>query len=187
MKTTTRTVAIETFASEIHPEITTEDPREGEILAWADANPQAWKIVTTSKSRAFGLGSSVYLGCFQTSKTPAAVIDRLATLRRFVLGDPSYTAREQGGEDNIFAWRARFTLKHFSDKGFKGGLFTQHSVWSDGETYRRSSLDLDFTPEILDEVMTRFLAWASHLWCETDHVTIDGVRHDRSAKEEATG
>ena len=61
---------------------------------------------------------------------------------------------DHGTEPDIFGWRARFTLEHYRCKGFGGGCFQQH----DGQ-YNRSCLNLDYTPDTLDEVIERFLAW----------------------------
>lgn len=190
MKFSVRAVTVETFISEIHPEFTSEHSSDAEVLAWADANPVAWGIVTSSKSKVFGVGSSDYLGCYQTSKTPSAVLHRLHAFRNFVLAlDPLYAIREAGGADNIFEWRARFTLAHFEKKGFTGGLFQQHATWTDKKSYPRACLRLDYTPETLEEVLDRFCVWmhAGYRHENTTHVTIDGREVRRFPSEPAAG
>lgn len=187
MKKTERTVVIETFASELMPEITSERPGDAEIITWGDANPAAWKIVATNKSKAFGASSSAYLGCYQGCKASGSVIARLAHFRSLVLGlDPLYPVREEGGEDNIWWWRARFTLAHFGRKDFKSGTFRQHATWSDGKSYARHTLDLDYTDGTLEEVIDRFCRWMNSnvVYENTTHVELDGrvVRRFEKAK-----
>ena len=134
------------YASEAHPEIETESKELGDVIAWADAHPTAWKIVTGTRSAPFGRESSTYMG-FQRGPSPQAALARVTTLMK-------QAKAVDGSSDSIFSWRARFTLEHYGDNGFKGGFFVQH----DGQ-YERGSLDLDFTPETLDEVVQRYVSW----------------------------
>jgi len=73
------------------------------------------------------------------------------------------------GPESIFVWRAQFTIKHFQDKGFRGGFFQQHDA-----KYPRSCLTLDYTPETLQEVLDRFCEWMDHAY-NTRYLTLNGV------------
>jgi hypothetical protein len=59
-----------------------------------------------------------------------------------------------GEEFDIWHGSAKFTLQHYTDKGFKGGHFQAF-----GQRINRCNI-LDYTPETLPEVVQRFLAWA---------------------------
>ena len=145
MRTEERVVTTTVYRSETHPELWTEGPVYGEALAWLDANPIAYEIVSTKKSTTFGRGSSTYLGCYQTGSDRVSLVHRISVLRHYALEEP---------EDTLHGWRARFTLRHYKDKGFRGGFFQQ---W-DGR-YSRGCLDLDYTPETFKKVLARFRAW----------------------------
>lgn len=138
------------YRSEIMPEIASESMRDAEIIAWADANPVAWEIVSKTKSKAFGKNSSVYLGLEQGSDAPYAILARVRTFHDHVHnhGVAAHT------NESLWQWRAKFTLAHYKDKGFRGGFFQLF----DG-TYDRSCTNLDYTPETRVEVIQRFLAW----------------------------
>lgn len=56
---TPRTVVDVLIASDV-VSVTSTDPRDEEVFAWADANPNAWKVVMGTKSKAYGKHSSVY-------------------------------------------------------------------------------------------------------------------------------
>jgi hypothetical protein len=133
------------YYSAIDPKLVTDSPELGRTIDWADANPVVWKIVRGTRSKPFGKNSSTYMGC-QRGDSPSSTISRAATFLREV---------EREG-DEFFGWRARFTLAHYTDKGFKGGFFSQF----DG-TYNRGCAELDYTPATLDEVIKRFLAWCN--------------------------
>lgn len=159
----THHITQEVFCSEVRPDISTTYPALGPLIAWADKNPHAWKIVTTNKSKAFGLGSCVYIGWAQRSTSPEAILERLRHLHELVTAG---ARRNQSG--SIFIWRAQFTFEHFNDKGFKGGFFQQF----DGR-YPRSCLTLDYTPETLELVLDRFCEWMDRHF-ETMHITLNG-------------
>lgn len=144
MRSEKKVVRTTLYISDVMPEVSTESAELAEVLAWADATPTAWKIVTSSRSAPFGKRSSTYMGWAQGSDSPSAVLERLATFRREL----------ELPNDDFFGWKARFTLDHFGDKGFQGGLFQQF----DG-AYDRGCSYLDYTPETLEEVIDRFLAW----------------------------
>lgn len=159
MKTTARTVTITTYASTLHPEVTTESAALAPIIEWADAHPVVWTIVRGSKSKPYGKHASTYIGWAQGGDTPAAVLERVRAFS------------EELERDGFFGWRACFTLDHYGDKGFKGGLLQQH----DG-SYDRFSAYVDYTPDTLDSVIDRFLDWCnagSHRY-ETAAVKLDG-------------
>lgn len=170
MKSTARMVEVTTFASEICPEITTDDPRLAEIIAWADAHPLVYKIVNTGKSKAFGRGSSHYLGWAQRDMSVEAIFERITTFRHALETAPA----------GFWSWRARFTLEHF-DKKLKGGLFQQHALWPDGKEYPRSCTYLDYTTATLEEVLDRFEDWMDPWYPRdfdspqrTTRLTVDG-------------
>jgi hypothetical protein len=156
MRVSTRVVEIKTYQSEVRPEISSEDPRDGEVIAWADAYPVAYRIVSGNRSQPFGKSSCVYLGCLQGRDDVPSVIGRLCTLK----GEIS--------KPGIFGFRARFTLEHYQDKGFKGGFFQQ---WD--EKYPRDCLSLDYTPETLPEVLAQFEVWMSKYY-RTVRITVNG-------------
>ena len=167
MKTQERTIVQRTFQSDLRPEIVTTDPYLAEVIAWADEHPVAWEIVTRTRSKAFGVGSCVYIGWAQRSNAPEAVLERLRHFRELVDGG-DYCMRIREGDDSIFVWRARFTLEHYRDKGFRGGIFQQHDA-----RYPRSCLTLDHTPETLEEVLDKFCAWMDRCY-STSRITVDG-------------
>lgn len=69
---------------------------------------------------------------------------------------PELLKNEIERDDPFWGWRAKFTLKHYGSKGFRGGYFQQF----DGK-YSRGCADLDYTPATRDEVLDRFLAWCN--------------------------
>jgi hypothetical protein len=144
VKRTESNVVVVTYSSDLHPEVTSTSDVDGPVIEWADANPVAWKIVTTHRSAPFGKKSSTYMGWAQGKDTPAAVIHRLTILREVLTGD----------KDDFWRWRARFTMEHYHDKSFKGGFFKQFD-----EKYSRGCCDLDYTTSTREQVIDRFLAW----------------------------
>jgi hypothetical protein len=136
------------YISDVVPEVVGDCEVDAEVIAWADANPVVWKIVMGTRSKVFGKNSSTYMG-FERGDSPTAVLARVSYLKD-VTSAPDTTSLHE----NIFAWRARFTIEHYTDKGFKGGFFQQF----DG-TYDRGSMCLDYTPKLLDEVVKHFLEW----------------------------
>ena len=147
MKTSSVMRSSTLYLSDVMPLVVSEDGADGEIIAWADARPVVYKIVTEAKSAAFGRQSTQWHGWAQGENTPRAILHRLGVFRRML---------DEFPEDcpaSVFSWAARFTLEHYG-RGLSGGHFTQ---W-DG-TYRRGSMTLDYTVETLDAVVARFQAW----------------------------
>ena len=155
MKTTTVTYEQTIYASEVMSEVTSVHAHDEELIAWADAHPVVYRIVTEGRSAPFGARSSEWHGWAQGANTPAAILHRLGRLRR-VLGE-----FPDDCPASIFSWRAGFTLAHYDDRPSRlvGGHFTQ---W-DG-SYRRGSIALDYTKETLDEVVERFRRWCGALF-----------------------
>ena len=167
MKTQEQTIVQRTFRSDVRPEIATTNPELADVIAWADDHPVAWEIVTKTRSKAFGIGSCVYIGWAQRSNAPEAVLERLRHFKELVDGG-GCCMRNREGDDSIFVWRARFTLEHYRDKGFRGGFFQQHDA-----RYPRSCLTLDYSPETLEEVLDKFCAWMDRCY-DTTRITVDG-------------
>jgi hypothetical protein len=143
------------YSSSVLPKVRTTNEELSRTIAWADGLKVVWKIVSSSRSAPFGKNASTYLG-FERGDSPAAVLARAHTMRElFIL------------PDSIFAWRARFTITRYEDKGFRGGYFQQ---W-DG-AYYRGCLYLDYTPETREEVIDRFVFWCGGTF-ETRAVMID--------------
>lgn len=161
MKTLERITTTLVYASEVHPDLTSERACDADAIAWADAHPVAWDIVRGTRSAPFGKKSCTYLGCGR-GDDPGSVIYRVGVLMSMVEGTPTSHAR-----DTFSFEKARFTLAHYRDKGFKGGLFHQF----DG-TYDRGCTALDYTPETLEQVIDRFVAWCGPTFT-THHVRID--------------
>jgi len=162
MKTVTETITNIIYQSEFMPNVRTINPMFARTIAWADDHPVVWRIVTGRKSKAFGLGSCVYIGWAQKSKEPGAVLERVRHLHELGEGKCPYH-----DPNSIFVWRAKFTLEHYQDKRFTGGFFQQHDA-----KYPRACLTLDYTPDTLQEVLDRFCAWMDRAY-DTDHVTIN--------------
>jgi len=173
MKTSEVVTTTTIYTSDVVPAIHGDHVRDGQLITWADANPIVWKIVMGTRSKAWGKGSSHYLGS-DRSDAPSAVLHRVAVFKQyFTMG----RASEQHGvfvdkpfNENIFQFSARFTLEHYNDKGFKGGFFQQF----DG-TYDRGCMTLDYTPGTLDGVVERFRAWCDAGLCryETTAIKLD--------------
>lgn len=169
MKTTHSTVPVVRHTSEVMPEIGSSDPRDGVVITWADANPNAYKLVTTRKSKSFGLGSCAYIGWAQQSNDPAAVLARLRHLKAEIEG----TLLGSIGRPPIFGFRAKFALEHFADKDLKSGFFQQF----DG-SFDRGCMSLDYTPATRDEVVRQFLAWCFNGACDYGMNDQGGVKID---------
>lgn len=155
MKVIKEPTTIVSFQSEAYPEIFSYDVRDRETIEWLDRNPVAFEIVTKTRSKAFGRKSCVYIGWAQNNNSIPAVIEKLKTLK----GEWEGTRFSLPG--TIFQYRAQFTLKHYKDKGFTGGLFQQ---WGD-------CLTLDYTPELFEEVLVEFKKWISSSY-STKKITV---------------
>ena len=149
------------YKSSVLPEVETLSASSAEAIAWADANPVVWKIITGKKSKAFGTPSNFYIGGRMSVLMPGAILHRVHVFKHEC---------ERPG-DEFFGWKARFTLRHYGEKGFTGGFFRQWDV-----KYSRGCSECDYTPETRDEVIDRFLAWCDVVGFrfETHGVTIDG-------------
>ena len=163
MKIQEHTIVQKIFISEVRPEIYTTYPEFEKVIQWADNNPIVWDIVTKKRSKAFGLGSCVYIGWAQNNMAPDAILERVRHFKELIdRKSPYYT------DNSIFIWRARFTLEHYKEKGFRGGFFQQHD-----SQYLRSCLTLDYTPETLELVLDKFCEWIDQSY-DTRRITIDG-------------
>lgn len=180
------------YSSEIRPKIETEDVEMAKVIAWADdEHPIAWDIVMSRKSRAFGIGSCVHVGWAQQGDSSEAVLERLCILRYYATYEPlpppalPKNKRSQTkvlGRGRIWQQRpiiqhvsALFTLEHFEDPSFTGGFFRQHATWTDGESYSRSCIHLDYTLNTLEKVLDVFASWMDPYYEKTTHITIDNV------------
>ena len=162
MKTIAETITNTIYQSEVLQNVRTKDPSFAHTIELADNNPVIWHIVTGSKSKAFGLGSCVYIGWAQRSMETDAILERARHLTELAENKSPFH-----NPDSIFVWRAQFTLEHFQDKGFTGGFFQQHDA-----KHPRSCLTLDYTPATLEEVLDRFCAWMD-LCHNTERVTVN--------------
>lgn len=150
------------WRSEVRPDVRTSERALADVIAWADDHPHAWDIVTQTKSKALGVGSCDYIGWAQRGLSPEAILERVRHLHGLITGRDA-----MWGPASIFAWRARFTLDHYLDAGFTGGFFRQH----DG-TFERLCMTLDYTPDTLEEVVSRFAQWCG-LDYRTAYVTLN--------------
>lgn len=164
MKAITETVTNTIYQSECLAKVHTLDPLLARTIAWADSHPVAWRVVTEHRSKAFGRGSCEYIGWAQKSMEPSAIFERVHHFHELVSNTSPYH-----NEQSIFVWRARFTMEHYQDKGFKGGFFQQHDA-----KYPRSCLTLDYTPETLQEVLDKFCAWIDQ-YHDTQRITLNGT------------
>ena len=112
--------------------------------------------MTQHRSKAFGQTASTYAG-YQRGPSPNGALMRACVLHN----------EQAGTADDIWPWRARFTIQHYQDKGFKSGFFQQ---W-DGE-YCRHSMMLDYTPATLESVIDRFQKWCTGGACPYKTVNI---------------
>jgi len=150
------------YRSEKRPDVVTKEEVFTDCIAWADANPHVWQIVTGTKSKAYGRGSCIYIGWAQRSMAPEAILERAKHFHDLVTGNEPFLS-----QSHITLWRARFTFEHYREKGFTGGFFQQHD-----EKYPRLCLSLDYTPDTLEEVIDRFYAWCRHDY-KTAHITLN--------------
>jgi len=163
MKTIEETTTTVVYRSEVLHGVHTRLAALAPTIAWTDDHPVVWRIVTGRKSKAFGLGSCVYIGWAQRSMEPDAILERARHMHELIeCRQPYYTL------DSIFVWRAGFAIQHYQNKGFTGGFFQQHDA-----NYPRSCLTLDYTPESFHEVLDRFCAWMDPCY-ETRRVTVNG-------------
>ena len=163
MKIQEHTLIQRTFISEVKPEIYTTYPEFEKVIQWADENPVVWEIVTKKRSKAFGRGSCVYIGWAQNNMSPDAILERIRHFKELIDKKSPYY-----NDNSIFLWRAKFTLEHYKDKGFRGGFFQQHDA-----QYPRNCLTLDYTSETLELVLDKFCEWIDHTY-DTQRITIDG-------------
>jgi hypothetical protein len=144
------------YTSETHPQITSTNDRDAEVIRFLDENPVVYEIVTKNKSKAFGMKSCDYIGWAQRNNSIPAILEKIRHFK-------SRIDSSQG----IFDWRARFTLEHYRDKGFTGGFFKQWDA-----KYPRDCMSIDYTPETLEEVVKMFAAWISPFY-DTQRITVD--------------
>ena len=157
MKTETIQIQKTIYRSEKFLEIWSESSRDKETIEFLDEHPVIMDIVTKTKSKAFGRKSCVYIGWAQKNNSPEAI---LAKVHTFI---------QELEKSGIFGWKARFTLNHYKNKGFKGGFFQQ---WD--EQFPRGCLSLDFTPESLAEAIEEFRAWCGDIYY-TKRITVDDL------------
>jgi hypothetical protein len=155
MRTEEETVKETWYISEAYPGIRTTNERDGSVIEWADKNVVIYDIVMERKSKAFGQDSSAYIGWAQKNNSTSAILEKMRAVK------------DETARDDIWGWRARFTLKHYKDKGFRGGYFQQ---W---DRYPRNSLYLDYTPETMDEAIKHFVGWMDGYY-DTKKITVDG-------------
>jgi hypothetical protein len=171
MKRTVEIVRRPLIVSDWNPIIRTHREEFADAFAWADENPIAWKIVTTTRSHAFGRLATVY-GPSSTA-SPEHVAMRVSILHEFAV--------VKSEAESLWTWAARFTLEHFGQKKLSGGFFQQHARWTDGKEYARNCATLDFTLWTRDAVVDRFFGWATDargrgaaFYENTTRITIDG-------------
>lgn len=167
MKTHKKEIILQTYSSDVLPDIVTEDPNLARTIEFADANPWTWKIVTTTRSKAYGRGSTEYIGWAQKSMAPEAILERARHFHCCI--DPGTGGGSYVGCTDIWGWRARFTFEHFDDKGFSGGYFQRLDGRSD-----RESMTMDYTVETLPQVVRNFMQWA----LTPPGTFLDGVKLD---------
>lgn len=164
MKSQTIHSTTSVYRSEHRPDVCTDEREFAEAIAWADANPDVWKIVTGTKSKTFGRGSCVWIGWAQKSMAPEAILERAQHFHRLATGTEPHLS-----PNHIQCWAARFTLEHYRGAGLTGGFFQQHD-----ERHARLCMTLDYTPETLPQVIDRFLLWCGNLH-HTARITVDGA------------
>ena len=75
MKTVEETITKTIYQSEVLNNVRTTDPSFAHAIEWADEHPVIWRIVTGSKSKAFGLGE------YSEPSRPVIPIDRASPFR----------------------------------------------------------------------------------------------------------
>lgn len=164
MKITYRKVKV--LHSESKPELTTENERLEKVIKWLDKHPVAYEIVTGTKSKGWGKGSTHYsVGGGGRLMSTETVLWCINTFMEYALGKDVYSKDKKFPAD-ICNWSARFTLDHYNDKGFRGGKF-------DCVGFYNSYTLLDYTPDTLDEVIERFKKR-----CEWDDAVAAEVHHE---------
>ena len=93
---------------------------------------------------------------------PDAILERVRHFHGIIARPEQFLSPK-----SIFPWRARFTLEHYREKGFTGGLFQQWNM------FPRNCLTLDYTPETLEAVLDRFYQWLDGP-STTARITVDG-------------
>lgn len=187
---TERHETIVTYQSEVCDQARTNSEALAPLIAWADANPIVYRIVTETRSKAFGRGASLYLAC-DHGMDSSSILGRLKTFKREldrVLSRDELN-RVSGRDDslNFHQWLATFTFEHYDDPGFRSGYMQQ---W-DG-TYDRGCAYVDYIPSALPMIINRFRAWCGSTF-ETRAVRLDGedvwngCDHDKSRKRLPTG
>ena len=146
------------------PQIQTTDPDIAEAIAWADQEAQVWHLLLSRRSKAFGIGSCVYIGWAQNSESADALLERLRHFHQLV----KQTENGNGSSVPILAWAAKFTFEHFYDQDFASGFFQQHDA-----RYPRNCLTLDYTPKTLEAVVDKFCQWMDRHY-QTTKITLDG-------------
>jgi hypothetical protein len=171
---------IRIYSSDVLPDVATENPEVAKTIAFADANPFVWKIVATARSKAFGLGSSEYIGWAQKSPAPEAILERTRHFHASV--DPNVHRGMEYRSRDIWGWRARFTFQRFEEEGFTGGYFQRF----DGR-YDRDAMTLDYTPGTIAQVIRNFIQWASSTPGSSpfDAIKLDGKPLPESTVEAA--
>lgn len=166
MLSSVRTVEIRRWVSEVRPEIETETEAYADVIAWGDAHPRAWNVILGTRSHAYGRNSNHYIG-YHRGPSANAALARLSDFKE----------RIENPSDDLFSWSARFTLEHHGRRGFTSGFFREHCVHTDGREYPRHCATLDYTPETIEQVIDRFLAWCDGAGCRYEgrtRVTVDG-------------
>lgn len=166
MKTITKTHTTTWYRSEVRPEIETEDPYLSRAIEWADDHPITYEIVRTRKSRVYGMYSDEHVGWSRGVASTNEVIERISTVMRHM----------QQPEDSFMRWRANFVLEHYGQRGYTGGFFQQHAIYIDGEEYPRHCMTLDYTPELLEQVIDRFIEWTDewpNVYSGTTRITLN--------------
>jgi len=163
VKTVDETIVKRFFQSDIKADIRTESRVFAPVIAWADEHPVVWKIVTSRRSKTFGVGSCEFSGWAQRSAESDTILERVRHIHDVVCA-----TRPCDALDPVFAWRAKFTLEHYEEKGFTGGFFQQYDA-----NYPRNCMMLDYTPETFKAVLDRFCCWMDSSY-KTTHVTVNG-------------
>jgi hypothetical protein len=154
MRTEIETIQRTWYISTADPTIRTTYARYKDTIELVDKIPAIYEIVRGTKSKAWGRTSNTYIAC-GCGDSPENVLYRAQLMWNYAnLG----RASELHGVpvSDFFGWRARFTIEHYRDPGFRGGFFQQF----DG-TYDRGCTVIDYTPATLDLVIERFLLWCN--------------------------
>lgn len=148
-----------TCHSEVVEGVTGSGLEEALLIDWGDENPIAWDIVTNTRSRAFGANSDLY-GYWGWSDAARAPLERLKRFRQLLDGRDLHHPL-----DELLSWNAQFTMQHYEDDDFTGGVF---------EVGQEISLTLDYVPGTLQETIERYCRLVSGTY-ERRPVTLDGM------------